>query len=145
MTEKEFLSRAYLLDQQINSKLEQLSSLRELALKCTSSNDGECVSGSPNHTKMQDIITKIMDMETEINVDIEKLVDIKREINHSIANLENPIHKLLLEQRYILCKPWEDVADYIGFEINSIYKMHKRILKNFQSVQLNPLKSTIKV
>jgi hypothetical protein len=37
MTAKEFLSQAYRIDLQINSKLEQLRSLRELSTKATSS------------------------------------------------------------------------------------------------------------
>ena len=37
MTAKEYLSQAYRIDQRINSKLKQVSSLRELSTKATAS------------------------------------------------------------------------------------------------------------
>ena len=40
MTVKEYLGQAYRLDQRINSKLEQVASLNELATKCTSTLTG---------------------------------------------------------------------------------------------------------
>ena len=36
MTAKEYLTQAYRIDQRINSKLEQVSSLRDLSTKATS-------------------------------------------------------------------------------------------------------------
>ena len=40
MKAKEYLSQAYRLDQRINSKIEQVASLNELATKCTSTITG---------------------------------------------------------------------------------------------------------
>lgn len=40
MTAKEYLSQAYRLDQRINSKIEQVASLNDLATKCTSTLTG---------------------------------------------------------------------------------------------------------
>lgn len=40
MTAKEFLNQAYLLDQRIKSKSEQIQSLNELATKCTATLTG---------------------------------------------------------------------------------------------------------
>ena len=77
MTAKEYLSRAYLLDQQIRSKLEQVQSLRELAFQCTANTENERVSATPDPTKTQEIIAKIVDLEDEITDDVETLVDVK--------------------------------------------------------------------
>ena len=43
MTAKEYLGQAYRLDQRINSKLQQVESLRSLTRKVTASYDGETV------------------------------------------------------------------------------------------------------
>ena len=148
MTAKEFLSRAYLLDQQIKSKLEQVESLRELSKKCTSAIDGERVSASAEPKKIEGIIAKIIDMENEINSDISNLVDIKHEIANTISTVENPIQKLLLEHRYILCKPWEEVADEIGCSIRTTFEQHGKILKKlvfFENPQLKTLNRSTKV
>ena len=46
MTVKEYLSQAYRIDQRINSKLEQVASLRALATKATSTLSDTPPSGS---------------------------------------------------------------------------------------------------
>ena len=48
MTAKEFLGQAYRLDQRINSKLQQIDSLRGLTQKVTQSYDNEVVSRTRN-------------------------------------------------------------------------------------------------
>lgn len=51
MTIKEYLSQAYRIDQRINSKLEQVQSLRELAEKATSTLSDTPYSGNSNKQK----------------------------------------------------------------------------------------------
>ena len=92
MTAKEYLSQAHRIDQRINSKLEQVKSLRALAEKATSTLSDTKVSGTNNVTRMQDIITKMVDLEAEINADIDTLVDLKREISTAIKQVDNLEH-----------------------------------------------------
>ena len=63
MTAKEYLNQAYRLDQRINSKLEQVASLRDLTTKATATMSDMPGGGSRNMYKMQDIIGKIIDLE----------------------------------------------------------------------------------
>ena len=74
MTAKEYLSQAYKIDNDINSKLEQVASLRDLATKATSTMSD--MPGSPNRNihKMEDAIVKIIALEDEINSDIHELI-----------------------------------------------------------------------
>ena len=74
MTAKEYLGQAYRLDQRINSKLEQVLSLRDLTTKATATMSDMPGGGSRNVYRMQDIIGKIIDLENEINGDIDQLV-----------------------------------------------------------------------
>lgn len=80
MTIKEYLSQAYRIDQRINSKLEQVRNLRELAEKATSTLSDIPCSGNGNKQKMESVIVKIIDLENEIDEEIDKLVDLKHEI-----------------------------------------------------------------
>lgn len=73
MTVKEYLGQAYRIDQRINSKLEQVGSLRALATKATSTMSDTPPSGSRNVQSMESIIVKIIDLENEINEDIDML------------------------------------------------------------------------
>ena len=67
MTAKDYLSQAYRLDQRINSKLEQVCSLRTLATKATSTISDTPPSGSRNVKTMESIVVKIVDLENELN------------------------------------------------------------------------------
>lgn len=101
MTPKEYLSQAFHLDQRINSKLDMLAALKEMATKTTSIMQDDVVSHTRNVHSMEDAIAKIVDMQTEINADIDRLVDKKQETMHTIYAVENPEYQTLLELRYI--------------------------------------------
>ena len=124
MTAKEYLGQAYRLDQRINSKLEQVLSLRELTTKATATMSDMPGGGSRNIYKMQDIIGKIVDLENEINADIDQLVDLKREMVAAIKSVENPECQTLLELRYLCFKTWEQIAVDMGYSTRNVYKLH---------------------
>ena len=124
MTNKEYLGQAYRLDQRINSKLEQVLSLRDLTTKATATMSDMPGGGSRNVYKMQDIIGKIVDLENEINADIDQLVDLKREMVAAIKSVENPECQTLLELRYLCFKTWEQIAVDMGYSTRNVYKLH---------------------
>ena len=128
MTAKEYLGQAYRLDQRINSKLEQVLSLRELTTKATATMSDMPGGGSRNVYKMQDIIGKIVDLENEINADIDKLVDLKREMVTVIKAVTDPELQTLLELRYLCFKTWEQIAVDMYHTIHHLYKLHNQAL-----------------
>ena len=90
MTAKEYLNQAYWLDRRIDSKLEQLSALKDMATKTTSIMSDDVVSHTRNVHSMQDVIAKIIDMQAEINADIDRLVDLKRDIMQVVKTVDDP-------------------------------------------------------
>ena len=124
MTPKEYLNQAYWLDRRIDSKLEQLSALKDMVTKTTSAMTDDVVSHTRNVHSMQDVIAKIIDMQAEINADIDRLVDLKSEIMHVIKDVRNPEHQTLLELRYLCFKSWEYVAEQMGYNVRHIYRLH---------------------
>lgn len=78
MTARDYLGQAYRLDQRINSKIEQVSSLHSLATKATSTISDMPGSPSRNTHQMEDIVVKIIELENEINADIDLLVTFKK-------------------------------------------------------------------
>jgi hypothetical protein len=129
MTTKEYLSQAYRIDQRINSKLEQVASLRALATKATSTISDNLPSGSQNVQAMEDIIVKIIDLENEINKDISTLVDLKREIVGVIKRISNPEYQTLLELRYLCFYSWEKVAVEMEYDLRYVHKLHKKAME----------------
>ena len=129
MTAKEYLGQAYRLDQRINSKLEQVMSLRDLATKATSTLSDVAPSGTRNVHRMEDIIVKIVDLENEINHDIDNLVDLKREMVSGIKAVTDPEYQTLLELRFLCFRTWEQIAVDMNYSIQHIYRLYDKALK----------------
>lgn len=129
MTAKQYLNQAYRLDQRINSKLEQVLSLRDLTTKATATMSGMPGNASPNYHRTQDIIGKIIDLENDINADIDRLIDLKREMVAVIKAVEDPECQTLLELRFLCFKSWEQIAVEMGYSIQHIYRLREKALK----------------
>lgn len=134
MTAKNYLSQTYRIDQRINSKLEQITSLRELATKATSTISDMPHAPSKKLHPMESIIVKMVDLEEEINSDIDDLVDLKRDIFSMIKEIKNPEYQTLLELRYLCYKSWEQIAVNMGYNIRYLYKLHDRALDECELV-----------
>lgn len=132
MTNKEYLGQAYRIDQRINSKIEQVSSLRELATKATATINDMPGAATPNVHRMSDVICKIIALEAEINADIDTLVDLKREIVSVIKAVENPEFQTLLELRYLCFRSWEEIAVAMKYTVRTIYRIHDQAVENVQ-------------
>jgi len=129
MNAKEYLSQAYRIDQRINSKLEQVMSLRDLLGKANVTLTGMPKTPTPNPHSMEDIIVKMVDLESEINDDIDTLVGLKAEIMHCIKHVDNPEYQTLLELRYLCFKRWENISAEMGYSLRRIYELHNLALE----------------
>lgn len=129
MTAKEFLGQAYRLDQRINSKLQQIDSLRSLTRKVTQSYDSEVVSHTRNVSSMEDVIIRLMEAEDELNQQIDQLVDTKIEIGKLIERVHNESYRLLLEKRYLCFQAWDQIAAEMHYSRRWLLNKHERALE----------------
>jgi hypothetical protein len=129
MTARDYLSQAYRLDQRINSKLEQVESLNELATKVSSTLTGMPKNPNRATSTMADTVTKIIALQAEINNDIERLVDLKREMVAVIKAVLNTERQTLLELRYLCFKTWEQIAVEMNYTVRNVHLLHKEALK----------------
>lgn len=132
MKVKEYLAQAYRLDQRINSKLEQIVSLRELATKATSTLSDMPTSGTRNLQSMEGAIAKMVDLEAEINNDIDELIDLKRGIVNLIKQVQNTEYQTLLELRYLCFKTWEQIAVDMGYSSRNMFYIHDKALDSIK-------------
>jgi DNA-directed RNA polymerase specialized sigma subunit len=135
LTAKEFLNQAYRIDQRINSKLEQVQSLRDLAARATATLSDMPRIPNPSHHRMEDFIDKAMDLESEINADLCRLIDIKREIVTVVKCVENRELQTLLEMRYLCFKTWEEIAAEMHFDLRWVYRLHGRALEDVDAIR----------
>lgn len=126
MTAVEYLSQAYRLDIRINSKIEQVASLNDLALKATSVITGMPHNPNKDVSTMADTIDKIIDLQAEINRDIDTLVDLKAEIVTVIKAVGNTEYQTLLEKRYLNYMSWESIAVDMGYSIQHLYRLREK-------------------
>jgi hypothetical protein len=129
MTAKDYLGQAYRLDQRINSKIDQITSLSDLATKCTSTISDMPKNPSPSSSPMADIVCKIIDLQAEINTDIDRLVELKRDIVRTIKAVDNSEYQTLLELRYLCFKTWEQIAVDMGYRVRNVHTLHNEALK----------------
>ena len=129
MTAKDYLLQARFLDDRINSKTQQIASLNELAAKCTTTFSDMPRNPNRGHSRVEDCVIKIIDLEDSIKKDIEKLVDLKKEIMGVIKAVPNVEYQTLLEKRYLCFITWEQIAVDMNYSMQHIHRMHSAALK----------------
>ena len=129
MTAKDYLLQARFLDDRINSKTQQIASLNELATKCTTTFSDMPRNPNRGHSRVEDCVIKIIDLEDSLKMDIEKLVDLKKEIMGVIKAVPNVEYQTLLEKRYLCFITWEQIAVDMNYSMQHIHRMHSAALK----------------
>ena len=129
----DFLSQARHIDVQINSKLEELYSLKAMAEKVTTTYQSDMVDGSPDVHKREGIICKIIDLQNEINSDIDQLVDLKISIRQIIESLPDMEGRTVLSLRYVRLLKWQEVADTMGYSLRRVHNFHDRVIQYLES------------
>jgi len=132
---KDYLHQAYRIDQRINSKLEQVRSLRNLAEKATTTLSDTPFSGTRNFHRMEDIIAKMVDLESEINADISDLVNLKQEITAIVKKVANKEYQTILELRYLCFMRWEEISVELHLDIRWVHRLHNKALFEVDSIR----------
>lgn len=123
-----YLSRALKLDGEIDCKLEQIAQLKSRMTRCTQVLSGMPGSGLPSD--WTDTFARMVDMESELKVDIDRLIDMKREIKSAIDTVENMTYRQLLELRYLCGWSWRKIAEKMHYERTRIWELHREALED---------------
>ena len=128
MQVKEFLNKIRHIDMMIDCKLEQINGLRDRLTSIGSPGMGERVQGTKDPDKFTDPVSKIIELENEINTDIDKLVDLKSEARKSIEQLNDDREKLVLYKRYFENKTFEQISVEMNYSWRRIHQFHSDAL-----------------
>lgn len=133
MTAKEYLSQAYLLDQRINSHIEEAARLREMAMNLRSP------SLEPNYDASHSTeapfirsLEKVLELEEHINAEVDELVELKAQIHRVIEMVGDANERMVLHYRYIEGHAWDDIAKAMNLSSRTVYRIHSSALKKFQ-------------
>lgn len=128
MTSKEYLNQAYRIDQRIKSKIDQVSSLRDMLTRTSATLSD--MPGNPNRdrSRLEETMVKIVDMENEINSDIGRLMDLKKDIMATVKAVDDVQCEMLLELRYLCFRTWEDIAVELDCTVRNVHNLHSKAL-----------------
>lgn len=125
MTNKEYLRQAYRLDQKINSDIEEVARLREMARSISSPALGDKVQSSTSgDAPFVRSVEKILQLERKINREIISLVDLKNQMRDVIAAVSDTDERMVLRYRYIHNLTWEQIANELNADARTIRRWH---------------------
>ena len=128
MTAKEYLNQAYRLDVKIRLELEQLRELN--AVSAIAARPLSDMPKAPNRNlhSQEDLVCRILNMETEINARLEALISLKAEIRRTVDAVEDEDCRLVLIMRYLCFYSWERIAAELGYSVRTALRVHKKAL-----------------
>lgn len=133
MKAKSYLKKIELMDARINTRLEEVESLKALATKTSSVMGGERVQSSGSQQKMSDCVDRIVDLKREINAEIDRFVKYKQETLTIMDEQCDPDCITLLYARYFQYKAWEEIAVELGYSYKWVSGgLHQRALSQVQ-------------
>ena len=122
MTAKEFLRRARSVDRRVDEAQERVERLRaKLESGRMSSLTGMPRGGSSDWTQTAD---KLIELEQAVNRRTRELVRWKLAAIDAIRAVEEPRLAEVLELYYIDGFTWEQVAERMGYEVRTVYRLH---------------------
>ena len=134
MQAKEFLNQAFLIDQRIRSKSEQIRTLNEIATSCSATLTGMPRNPNRGGSRMADAVCKMIDLENEIARDMDRLIEVKREIVTVINAVDDVVLRTLLEKRYLCGATWEEISVDLCFNRRWTFRLHDKALEAVQKI-----------
>lgn len=127
MNIKQYLSQAQHIERNIEAKREDIARMRARLTDGTAQ-ISDMPRGGGQHG-LDDAIARIIEYEEYVNREIARLCDLKTEIRDVIASVSNPVHRELLELRYINGYSWRRVAKAMHYSSDRIWHLHSDALK----------------
>lgn len=128
---KEYLRQLRTLTIKTYQKMDELDSLKAAAENVSAGIGSERVQTSPKD-RMPDDISRIVDLESEIQKDIQELLILKNKIINEIQGLSNPVYIEILYKRYVEYKQFEEIAIEINYSYRQVLRIHGFALQEFK-------------
>lgn len=132
MDTKQYLSQIRRLDRQIQNKLSELYNLKMMASSISVSNDGERVQTSGNKDQLGAVVSKVVDMEKEVNRMVDLFVDTRKRIISQIDSLDDLDSYDILSMRYVAGKTFHEISEKTGWSIRKVFSLHGKALLEFE-------------
>ena len=121
---EEFLGRVRKLRNGIENKMLRIETLRDMATSTTAAVSDMPRSDSPNLQRMETVLCKVADLESEIAQDRAAMETAKAEITAALSELEDYQEQQALYGWYVECNAWAAIAKDCGFHIRTVQRQH---------------------
>ena len=132
METKEYLQQIGRYDRLINNKLVELAQYRSMACSVSAAKNDERVQSSPSYDTMDKIVSKIEQMENEIDMLVDRYIDNKRIIISQIDSMSDEMTYQILFSRYVEQKTFEKMAIEMNYCYKQIIRRHGKALQEFK-------------
>lgn len=131
MKVKEYLHQAYRLDKRIESDIEEMECLREMATNVSSPSWDEKVQTSrTSDAKFVRCLERIIDLESKINAEVDNLIALKEQIRCTINAVPDTDERMVLRYRYVHNFTWEQIGDELNADRTTVYRWHNTALNH---------------
>lgn len=132
MTTDKYLSQISRIDHAIANKLEEIKRLSDMATSISISPKEVDVQSSGNPDKMGSAVSKIVDLQNEVQTLVDELVDKRRIIISQIDSMDNTDVYIVLSSHYVNGKDWNLISVEMKYSYRNIMKLRKRALQEFE-------------
>lgn len=133
-TPKEYLRQLRTAEIKIEQKEEELERLKSSLESISTGTDGERVQTTPRD-RLSEEITRIVDLEKEINSDLGAMLMLRNKIINEIHSMDNPVYMDILYKRYVQYKSLEEIAVEMSYSYVHIRRLHGYALIQFSKIK----------
>ena len=133
MTTKKFLKQAIATHLAVESRLEQIARLQSLATRTTTAITGVPSAGTSASSIIETRIGEIQEQSALLAEELSRMIDVRNEVAETIARVQNPDERCLLELRYLCHYSWEQVAKIFSCTERAAFYLHERAVKNLSA------------
>lgn len=129
--------RVFITKKLIESKLEEIKRLRELAtsISIPDLSKERTSGGNQVQCRFAEIVDKLVDLECEILQEVDDYVEQEKEMRNVINQLPKPEWQLIMQYRYVEGLSFEEIAEELNYSVRQIYNMRKDIFEYLERLQ----------
>ncbi|MDU3490651.1 MAG: DUF1492 domain-containing protein [Clostridiales bacterium] len=134
-TAEEYLKSIKRLDSFILVYDRDLKAMEELAMSAAVGElQEDKVQTSINLHKKEDEVVNIIDYQDRISKTLSEYVKRRHDLMKLLDKLEDPKHRVILYEKYMLHSSWGNIADSLNYSISHVKRMRTKAVEELQKI-----------
>ncbi len=127
---KKSLGRVGQNQARIHATLDEIEHIHALRTKITSTLKECTSSGGDNSDRRANATVRLMELESKLRRQVEMYTQLTELTIGMLDTLRSDTQREVMYRRYILGKPFPRIAEELNMDVDSIYHIHGRALRN---------------